>query len=85
MLYGSAFETALIEQRPLAALMETAAYPNSQTLLLLVTMQQFVTNHREWEGYDYFGVLSRDNRNAERYFARCKRSCRCAWRGTLDY
>ena len=50
----------LIEQRPLAALMETAAYPNSQTLLLLVTMQQFVANHREWQGYDYFGVLSRE-------------------------
>ncbi len=48
----------LIEQRPLAALMETAAYPNSQTLLLLVTMQQLVSNHREWEGYDYFGRLA---------------------------
>ena len=50
----------LIEQRPLAALMETAAYPNSQTLLLLVTMQQFVSNHREWEGYDYFGRLAQE-------------------------
>jgi len=48
----------LIEQRPLSALMETAAYPNSQTLLLLVTMQQFVANHREWEGYDYFDRLA---------------------------
>ncbi len=50
----------LIEQRPLAALMETAAYPNSQTLLLLVTMQQFSANHREWDGYDYFGRLARE-------------------------
>ncbi|HEX2671364.1 MAG TPA: MBL fold metallo-hydrolase [Polyangiaceae bacterium] len=50
----------LIEQRPLAALMETAAYPNSQTLLLLVTMQQFVANRREWEGYDYFGRLAQE-------------------------
>jgi len=50
----------LIEQRPLTALMETAAYPNSQTLLLLVTMQQFIANHREWEGYDYFGRLARE-------------------------
>ena len=50
----------LIEQRPLAALMETAAYPNSQTLLLLVTMQQFSANHREWDGYDYFGRLAQE-------------------------
>lgn len=50
----------LIEQRPLSALMETAAYPNSQTLLLLVTMQQFIANRREWEGYDYFARLSRE-------------------------
>lgn len=50
----------LIERRPLAALMETAAYPNSQTLVLLVTMQQFVANHHEWEGYDYFGRLARE-------------------------
>ncbi|HEY3256707.1 MAG TPA: MBL fold metallo-hydrolase [Polyangiaceae bacterium] len=50
----------LIEQRSLAALMETAAYPNSQTLLLLVTMQQFVSNHQEWQGYDYFGRLARE-------------------------
>jgi len=54
------YKPPLIEHRPLAALMETAAYPNSQTLLLLVTMQQFLANHREWDGYDYFGRLARE-------------------------
>lgn len=48
----------LIEQRQLSALMETAAYPNSEPLLLMVTLQQFTSNHREWEGYDYFGRLA---------------------------
>ena len=57
---GRPSKPPLIEQRSLTALMETAAYPNSQTLLLLVTMQQFISNHREWEGYDYFGRLARE-------------------------
>jgi hypothetical protein len=50
----------LIEDGPLTALKETAAYPNSQTVLLMVTMQQFTANHREWDGYDYFGRLARE-------------------------
>lgn len=50
----------LLEDRPLSALMETAAYPNSQPLVLIIAMQQFVSNHREWDGYDYFGKLARE-------------------------
>jgi glyoxylase-like metal-dependent hydrolase (beta-lactamase superfamily II) len=44
----------------LAALQETAAYPNSQPVLLMVTMQQLIANHREWDGYEYFGRLARE-------------------------
>jgi glyoxylase-like metal-dependent hydrolase (beta-lactamase superfamily II) len=48
----------LTQQRPLSALLEAAAYPNSQTLIVLLTMQQLTANHREWEGYAYFGRLA---------------------------
>jgi glyoxylase-like metal-dependent hydrolase (beta-lactamase superfamily II) len=48
----------LTQQRPLTALLEAAAYPNSQTLVVLVTMQQLTAAHREWEGYAYFGRLA---------------------------
>jgi glyoxylase-like metal-dependent hydrolase (beta-lactamase superfamily II) len=48
------------QQRSLAALLETAAYPNSDTLLVLVTMQQLLATHREWEGYAYFARLARE-------------------------
>src|SRR6185295_3963208 len=46
------------QQRPLAALLETAAYPNSQTSVVMVTMQQLSAAHREWDGYAYFGRLA---------------------------
>ena len=46
------------QQRPLAGLLDAAAYPNSQTVLVLVTMQQLLATHREWEGYQYFGRLA---------------------------
>jgi glyoxylase-like metal-dependent hydrolase (beta-lactamase superfamily II) len=46
------------QQRPLAALLETAAYPNSGTPLVMVTMQQLTAAHREWDGYEYFGRLA---------------------------
>ncbi len=48
------------QQRPLSALMTASAYPNSSTLLVLVTMQQFMAAHREWEGYQYFGRLAEE-------------------------
>src|SRR5262249_21770152 len=50
----------LTQQRPLEALLETAAYPNSDTLLVLVTMQELIATHREWEGYEYFGRLAEE-------------------------
>jgi glyoxylase-like metal-dependent hydrolase (beta-lactamase superfamily II) len=48
----------LTQQRPLASLLEAAAYPDADPLLLLATMQQLSAAHREWEGYDYFGRLA---------------------------
>jgi glyoxylase-like metal-dependent hydrolase (beta-lactamase superfamily II) len=48
----------LTQQRPLAALLTASAYPNSDTLLVLVTMQQLIATHHEWDGYRYFGRLA---------------------------
>jgi glyoxylase-like metal-dependent hydrolase (beta-lactamase superfamily II) len=48
----------LTQQRPLSSLLEAAAYPNSDTLLVLLTMQQLTATHREWEGYAYYGRLA---------------------------
>jgi glyoxylase-like metal-dependent hydrolase (beta-lactamase superfamily II) len=48
------------QQRPLGALMEASAYPNSQSLLVLATMQQLIANHREWDGYQFFGRLAEE-------------------------
>jgi len=53
-------QTPLTQQRPLGALLAAAAYPNSDTLLVLVTMQELAAAHREWEGYEYFGRLARE-------------------------
>jgi glyoxylase-like metal-dependent hydrolase (beta-lactamase superfamily II) len=50
----------LTQNQELEGLMRLAAYPNSETLTLLVTMQQFTAAHREWEGYDYFGRMARE-------------------------
>jgi glyoxylase-like metal-dependent hydrolase (beta-lactamase superfamily II) len=50
----------LTQQRPLTALLQTAAYPNSDIILVLLTMQQLTATHREWEGYEYFGRLARE-------------------------
>jgi len=46
--------------RPLSGLMTAAAYPNSDTILVLVTMQQLLATHHEWEGYQYFGRLAEE-------------------------
>lgn len=51
--------TAPVTQpRPLTALLETAAYPNSDTVLILTTMQQLIATHQQWQGYAYFGRLA---------------------------
>src|ERR1044071_10056024 len=46
------------QQRPLTALLEAAAYPNSQPVVVLVAMGQLTASHREWQGYEYFGRLA---------------------------
>jgi glyoxylase-like metal-dependent hydrolase (beta-lactamase superfamily II) len=50
----------LTQQRPLTPFLEAAAYPNSDVVLVLATMQQITASHREWEGYEYFGRLARE-------------------------
>src|SRR3954463_4159505 len=49
---------AMTQQRPLASLLEAAAYPNSETVIVFTAMQQLLARHREWEGYAYFGRLA---------------------------
>jgi glyoxylase-like metal-dependent hydrolase (beta-lactamase superfamily II) len=51
-------KATVTQQRPLASLLEVAAYPNSETVVILTTMQQLLARHREWEGYEYFGRLA---------------------------
>lgn len=58
----------ITQQRPLSALLETAAYPNSDILLILVTMQQLMATHREREGHEYFGRLSEEQPNRRALF-----------------
>jgi glyoxylase-like metal-dependent hydrolase (beta-lactamase superfamily II) len=58
----------MTQQRPLAGLLMAAAYPNSDTLLVLVTMQQLIATHREWEGYEYFGRLAEEQPNRRALF-----------------
>lgn len=56
------------QQRPLSALLETAGYSNSETLLILVAMQQFIASHREREAYEYFGWLAEEQPNRRALF-----------------
>ncbi|HTA19639.1 MAG TPA: MBL fold metallo-hydrolase [Polyangia bacterium] len=51
-------KTPMTQQRPLASLLEAAAYPNADTVTILTTMQQLLASHRAWEGYEYFGRLA---------------------------
>jgi glyoxylase-like metal-dependent hydrolase (beta-lactamase superfamily II) len=48
----------LSEQRPLSSLLQASAYPNADPRVLLLTMQQLMAAHREWEGYQHFGRLA---------------------------
>jgi glyoxylase-like metal-dependent hydrolase (beta-lactamase superfamily II) len=56
------------QQRPLSGLLRASAYPNSDTLLVLVTMQQLLATHREWEGYRFFGRLAEEQPNRRAFF-----------------
>jgi glyoxylase-like metal-dependent hydrolase (beta-lactamase superfamily II) len=58
----------LTQQRPLASLLRASAWPDSDTLLVLVTMQQLMATHREWEGYAYFGRLAEEQPNRRAFF-----------------
>src|SRR5215471_9687589 len=57
------------QQRPLAGLLELTAYPNSDPYLALVTMQQLSASHREWQGYEYFGRLAREEPDRRAFFS----------------
>src|SRR6187399_388636 len=56
----SAKEAPVTQLRPLDALLDVAAYPNAETVVVLSTLQQLLASHREWQGYDYFGRLARE-------------------------
>ena len=56
------------QQRPLTSFLTAAAYPNSDTLVVLVAMQQLMASHREWEGYQYFGRLAEEQPNRRALF-----------------
>lgn len=58
----------LTQQRPLTGFLKAAAYPNSDTLVVLVAMQQLLATHREWEGYQYFGQLAEAQPNRRALF-----------------
>ena len=58
----------LTQQRPLSGLLKAAAYPNSETQVVLLTMQQLLATHREWEGYQYFGHLADEQPNRRAFF-----------------
>jgi glyoxylase-like metal-dependent hydrolase (beta-lactamase superfamily II) len=50
----------LSQQRELESLLRVAAYPNSDMIVVLSAMGQLLAAHREWDGYEYFGTLARD-------------------------
>jgi glyoxylase-like metal-dependent hydrolase (beta-lactamase superfamily II) len=58
----------LTQQQPLEALLKVAAFPNSENLVLFITMQEFLASHREWEGYAYFDKLAREQPNRRTLF-----------------
>lgn len=60
--------TPITQARPLAALLEVAAYPNADTLVLLTAMQQLTATHQEWQGYAFFGGLADQQPNRRALF-----------------
>jgi glyoxylase-like metal-dependent hydrolase (beta-lactamase superfamily II) len=64
----SAKEPPVAQQRPLDALLEVAAYPNADTVVVLSTLQQLLASHREWQGYDFFGRLAREQPDRRVFF-----------------
>src|SRR5438034_2865036 len=64
----SATEAPVGQLRPLDALLEVAAYPNADTVVVLSTLQQLLASHREWQGYDFFGRLAREQPDRRVFF-----------------
>jgi glyoxylase-like metal-dependent hydrolase (beta-lactamase superfamily II) len=64
----SAKEAPVTQLRPLDALLDVAAYPNADTVVVLSTLQQLLASHREWQGYDYFGRLAREQPDRSTFF-----------------
>ena len=64
----SAKESLPDQLRPLDALLDVAAYPNADTVVVLSTFQQLIASHREWQGYDYFGRLAREHPERRAFF-----------------
>ena len=58
----------LTQQRPLPSLLKAAAFPNADTTLILVALQQLQATHREWDGYQYFGRLAEEQPNRRAFF-----------------
>jgi glyoxylase-like metal-dependent hydrolase (beta-lactamase superfamily II) len=64
----AATEAPVGQLRPLDALLEVAAYPNADTVVVLSTLQQLLASHREWQGYDFFGRLAREQPDRRVFF-----------------
>jgi len=59
---------AVTQMRPLEGLLEVAAYPNAEPFVAMVAMQQFSAGHRNWQGYEYFGRLAREQPEKRVFF-----------------
>ena len=60
--------TPMTQQRELDSLERLAAYPNSDLVTVLATMQEFLANHRAWDGYEFFGRLAREQPERQALF-----------------
>jgi glyoxylase-like metal-dependent hydrolase (beta-lactamase superfamily II) len=61
-------QAPVTQRRELEALMQLAAYPNSDTSTVLIAMQQFLATRSEWEGYDFFGRLAAEQPARRTFF-----------------
>jgi len=64
----SARELPAAQPRPLEALLDVAAYPNSEPLVVMSTLQQLLASHQEWRGYEFFGRLAREQPDRRAFF-----------------
>src|SRR5260370_496095 len=59
---------SLTQHRELESLLEVAAYPNADTTVVLIAMQQLMATHQEWQGYEYFGRLAQEQPARRAFF-----------------